>query len=69
MDWFLYDNGPRNERVKLDKPFSAHHQNIQTLCIELNKVYNNFYRTIFSDSFTRNLIDYNLRSHLNFVNP
>ena len=42
--------------------FTIHRDNIQTLFIELYKIYHNPSQTIFSDLFTQNSISYNLRS-------
>ena len=40
--------------------FTVHHYNIQTLAIELKKVYNNISQTIFGELFTRNNNSYYL---------
>ena len=40
--------------------FTAHHYNIQTLQIELCKVYNNLSQTIFGEFFTKNNSGYYL---------
>ena len=39
--------------------FTVHHYNIQTLCIELYKVFSGLSQTIFSDLFERKNINYN----------
>ena len=52
---------------KKNNSFTVHHYNIQTLCIELYKVYNNLSQTIFSELFGKNHINYNLRSQSDFV--
>ena len=52
-----------------DGSFTVHHYNIQTLAIELYKVYNNISQTIFGELFTRNNIGYYLRSKSDFVIP
>ena len=46
--------------------FTIHHYNIQTLCIESYKVYQNLQQTISSSLFTRNSNSYNLRSKADF---
>ena len=56
-----------DELVKKSNSFAVHHYNIQTLCIELYKVYNNLSQTIFSELFGKNHINYNLRSQSDFV--
>ena len=40
------------ELLEKDGSFTIHCYNIQTLCIELHKVYHNLSQTIFSDLFT-----------------
>ena len=55
--------------LEKDNSFAIHHYNIQTLCIELYKVYNKLPQTIFSELFVRNHSDYNLRSQSGFVIP
>ena len=55
--------------LEKDNSFNVHHCNIQTLCVELYKVYNNISQTVFSDLFIRNHINYNLRSQSDFVIP
>ena len=57
------------ELLEKDNSFSVHHYNIQTLCVELYKVYSNISQTVFSDLFIRNHINYNLRSKSDFVIP
>ena len=52
-----------------DGSFTVHHYNIQTLAIELYKVYNNISQTIFGELFTRNNNGYYLRSKSDFVIP
>ena len=47
--------------------FTIHQYNIQTLCIESYKVYQNLQQTISSNLFTRNSNSYNLRSKTDFV--
>ena len=42
--------------------FTIHHYNIQTLCIELYKVYHDLSQTISSELFKRNNSTYNLWS-------
>ena len=50
-------------------PFTAHHHNIQTLCIELYNFFSGQSQTIFSDLFEGKNIDYNLRSQPDFFIP
>ena len=57
------------ELFEKDGSFTIHHYNIQTLCIELYKVYNNLAHSIFSDLFKRNSNPYNTRLQSDFVNP
>ena len=68
---FVYDDYSSSfaELLKVDNSFTIHHYNIQTLCIELYKVYNNLSQTVFSELFTKNEISYNLRLHSDFVIP
>ena len=54
---------------KKDNSFTVHHYNIQTLCIELYKVFTGQSQTIFSDLFERKNISYSLRSQPDFVIP
>ena len=44
------------ELLEKDQSFTVHHCNVQTLCKDLFKVYNNLYQTIFSNLFIRNLL-------------
>ena len=55
--------------LEKDNSFTVHHYNIQTLCIELYKVYSNLSQTIFNELFVRNHSNYNLRSQSDFVIP
>ena len=55
--------------LEKDNSFTVHHYNIQTLCIELNKVFSGQSQTIFSELFERKNINYNLRSQPDFVIP
>ena len=57
------------ELLEKDGSFTIHHYNIQTLCIELYKVYNNLAHLIFSDLFKRNSNPYNTRLQSDFVIP
>ena len=57
------------ELLEKDNSFIVHHYNIQTLCIELYKVFSGQSQTILSDLFERKNINYNLRSHPDFVIP
>ena len=52
-----------------DGSFNVHHYNVQTLAIELNKVYNNISQTIFGELLTRNNNGYYLCSKSDFVSP
>ena len=52
-----------------DGSFTVHHYNIQTLVLELYKVYNNISQTIFWELFTRNNNGYYLRLESDFVIP
>ena len=58
-----------NELLEKDGSFTVHHYNIQTLCIELYKVFNNLAESIFSDLFIRNNSSYNTRLKSDFVIP
>ena len=51
----------------LDNLFTVHHYNLQTLCIELYKVFSGQSQTIFSDLFERKNINCNLHSQPDFV--
>ena len=55
--------------LEKDNSFTVHHYNIQTLCIELYKVFSGQSQMIFSDLFERKNIKYNLRSQADFVIP
>ena len=55
--------------LEKDGSFTIHHYNIQTLCIELYKVYHNLSQTIFSELFARNKSTYKLRFKSDFVIP
>ena len=57
------------ELLEKDGSFTIHYYNIQTLCIELYKVYNNLAHSIFSDLFKRNSNPYNRRLQSDFVIP
>ena len=50
------------ELLEKDGSFTIHHYNIQTLCIELYKVYHDLSQTISSELFKHNNSTYNLRS-------
>ena len=56
-----------DELLEKDESFIIHHYNIQTLCIELCKVYHNFSQNIFSELFTQSNSTYNMRSKSDFV--
>ena len=49
--------------------FAVHHYNIQTLCIELYKVFSGQSQTILSHLFERKNVSYNLHSQSDFVIP
>ena len=68
---FVYDDysSSFDELLVLDNAFTVHQYNIQTLCIELYKVYNNLSQTVFSELFTKHDISYNLRSQSDFIIP
>ena len=55
------------ELLEKDNSFTVHQHNIQTLCIELYKVFNGQSQTIFNDLFERKNSNYNLRSQPDFV--
>ena len=67
----IYNNYELTFEELLDKDgsFCAHHYNIQTLAIELYKVYNNLSESLFSDRFTRTTNNYNLRTTSGFLIP
>ena len=54
---------------KIDKLHKSCWKNIQTLCIELHKVFSGQSQAIFNDFFERKNISYNLRSQADFVIP
>ena len=58
-----------DESLVKDNSLTLHHYNIQTLCIELCKVFSGQSQTIFSDLFDRKNINYNLFSQPDFINP
>ena len=68
---FVYDDYSSSFDVllKQDKSFTIHHYNIQTLCIELYKVYNNLSQTVFSELFTKKENSYNSRSLFDYTIP
>ena len=47
------------ELLEKDGSITIHHYNLQTLYIELNKIYHNLSQTIFSELFKRNNSTYN----------
>ena len=55
--------------LEKDGLFTVHYYNIQTLCIELCKVYHNIAQTIFSDLFIHNNNTYYIRVKSDFVIP
>ena len=67
--WLVSDNYESTFEDLLEKgnSFTARHFNIETLCIELYKVFIGRSQRIFSDSFERKNINYNLRSQPDFV--
>ena len=58
-----------DELLEKDNSLTLHHYNIQTLCIELCKVFSGQSQTISSDLFDRKNINYNLFSQPDFINP
>ena len=58
-----------DELLEKDNSLTLHHYNIQTLCIELCKVFSGQSQTIFSDLFDRKNINYNLFSQPDFIIP
>ena len=60
---------PFEKLVEKDSSFTVHHYNIQTLCIELYKVYHHIAQTIFSDLFICNNSTYNIHAKSDFVIP
>ena len=60
---------PFEKLLEKDGWFNVYHYNIQTLCIELYKVYHNIAQTIFSDLFIRNNNTYDIRAKSDFVIP
>ena len=60
---------PLEKLLEKDGSFTVHYYNIQTLCIELYKVYHNIAQTIFSDLFMRNNNTCNIRVKSDFVIP
>ena len=58
-----------DELLEKDNSLTLHHYNIQTLCIELCKVFSGQSQTISSDLFDRKNIKYNLFSQPDFINP
>ena len=57
------------ELLEKNNSFTVHHYNIQTLCIELYKVFTGQSQTIFCYLFERKIISYSLRSLPDFVIP
>ena len=57
----LHERPTFEELLEKDHSFTVHHYNIQTLCIELYKVFTGQSKTIFSDLFERKNISYSLR--------
>ena len=57
------------ELLEKGNSFAVHRYNIQTLCIELYKVFSGRSQTIVSDIFERKNINYNLCSQPDFVIP
>ena len=50
------------ELLEKDGSFTIHHCNIQTLCIELYKVYHNLSQTIFSNLFLPQFLQFTLKT-------
>ena len=57
------------ELLKLDKSFTIHHKNIQSLAIEIFKVKNDLSNAIMNDIFELRSVSYSLRSQTDFVRP
>ena len=57
------------ELLEKGNSFAVHRYNIQTLCMELYKVFSGQSQTIVSDIFERKNINYNLCSQPDFVIP
>ena len=55
------------ELLKKDQSICIHHINIQSLAIELFKVKNNLSNRIMCDIFETRNLDYNLKSHMDFI--
>ena len=55
MKGLVYDDctSTFDQLLEKDNSFTVHHYNIQALCIQLYKVYNNLSQTIFSEFFVR----------------
>ena len=58
-----------DELLEKGNSFTVHCYNMQTLCIELYKVFSGQSQTIVSDIFERKNINYNLCSQPDFVIP
>ena len=67
----VYDDYELHFEKLLEKDvlFTARHYTIQTLCIELYKIYHNIAQTMFSDLFICNNNTYNIRAKSDFVIP